>query len=106
MKDWHSVCIDGKKKQPPPPKKGGSWANVPNINAKACMISGSPGIGKSSMVKIIAEHMGFGVREINASDKRSKKVKVSYNIAFLTLRLGPIVTRFKFDSAFISKNVS
>ena len=74
MKDWHSVCIEGKKKQPPPPKKGGSWSNIPNINAKACMISGSPGIGKSSMVKIIAEHMGFGVREINASDKRSKKV--------------------------------
>ena len=38
------------------------------------MISGSPGIGKTSMVKLIAEHVGFGIMEINASDKRSKKV--------------------------------
>jgi replication factor C subunit 1 len=38
------------------------------------MISGPPGVGKSSMVSIIAEELGFGVRIINASDKRSKSV--------------------------------
>lgn len=47
---------------------------MPNINARACMISGPPGIGKSSMVKIIAEELGFGIKVINASDKRSKSV--------------------------------
>ena len=38
------------------------------------MVSGPPGIGKSSMVKIIAEHQGFNVNIINASDKRSKSI--------------------------------
>lgn len=38
------------------------------------MISGPPGVGKSSMVKIIAEELGFNLRVINASDKRSKSV--------------------------------
>lgn len=47
---------------------------MPNPNARACMVSGPPGIGKSSMVKIIAEHIGFNVNVINASDKRSKAV--------------------------------
>jgi replication factor C subunit 1 len=38
------------------------------------MISGPPGIGKSSMVRIISKELGFGLIEINASDKRSKTV--------------------------------
>jgi len=38
------------------------------------MISGPPGIGKSSMVKIITQELGLGVVEINASDKRSKNM--------------------------------
>lgn len=38
------------------------------------MVSGPPGIGKSSMVSIIAKQLGFGVHSINASDKRSKAV--------------------------------
>ena len=38
------------------------------------MISGAPGIGKSSMVNIVAKELGFGVMIINASDKRSKTV--------------------------------
>ena len=29
---------------------------MPNFNARACMVSGPPGIGKSSMVKIMAEN--------------------------------------------------
>ena len=74
LKDWNDVVIMGRKKKPPPPKRGGSWANVPNLNARACMISGPPGIGKSSMVSIIAKEHGFGVMSINASDKRSKQV--------------------------------
>ena len=38
------------------------------------MISGPPGIGKSSMVRIIAKELGYGIMEINASEKRSKNV--------------------------------
>ena len=38
------------------------------------MVSGPPGIGKSSMVSIISKQLGFGIKIINASDKRSKAV--------------------------------
>lgn len=51
------------------------WENPPgvaNVNARACLIFGPPGIGKTSAVRIISSEMGFGVLEINASDKRSK----------------------------------
>ena len=37
------------------------------------MLSGAPGIGKSSSAKIIAQELGFSVLELNASDNRSKK---------------------------------
>lgn len=44
------------------------------MNAKACLISGSPGIGKSATVHILAKMVGYSVKCINASDKRSKLV--------------------------------
>lgn len=37
------------------------------------MLSGPPGIGKSSCAKIIAKELGYAVLELNASDNRSKK---------------------------------
>ena len=41
-------------------------------NAKAALISGPPGIGKTSACRIICKHLGFEVMEMNASDCRSK----------------------------------
>ena len=39
LKDWHSVIVNGRKKKLEPPKRGGSWANIPNVNARAGMVS-------------------------------------------------------------------
>ena len=59
----------------PPPKKGkNAWREHQNFNARACLISGPPGIGKTSMVKLMAEHLGFECCLIDASNKRSKHV--------------------------------
>jgi replication factor C subunit 1 len=39
---------------------------------KAVLISGPPGIGKTSSAKIICRALGFDVMEVNASDTRGK----------------------------------
>jgi len=44
----------------------------PRLNARACLISGAPGIGKSTTVKVVAKAAGYHVFELNASDTRSK----------------------------------
>ena len=40
---------------------------------RGVLISGPPGIGKTSAAMIVAKASGFAVLEFNASDKRSKK---------------------------------
>lgn len=45
---------------------------MPRINAKACILSGPPGIGKTSAARIVCREMGFEVLETNASDTRNK----------------------------------
>jgi replication factor C subunit 1 len=57
----------------------GSWQNnesVKNKNkTKAVLISGPPGIGKTSSASIVCEQLGFTVMEVNASDSRNKASK-------------------------------
>ena len=57
------------KKTKPLPK----WNNRENTAAKAALISGPPGIGKSSTASIVAKHLNYEVFELNASDARNKK---------------------------------
>ena len=45
----------------------------PNVNARACLISGAPGIGKTTTARLIAKKMGYDIIEQNASDVRNKK---------------------------------
>lgn len=47
--------------------------NKKNPGAKAVLMSGSPGIGKSASISCIAKGLGFEVFETNASEARSKK---------------------------------
>lgn len=49
-----------------------NWSDVPRLNAKAAILSGPPGIGKSSACKIVCAHLGYEVLEMNASDCRNK----------------------------------
>ena len=52
LKDWDDVCIRGNKK-PLPIRRGMSWQDVQNINARAALLSGPPGIGKTSAARIV-----------------------------------------------------
>uniref|UniRef100_A0A7S2SF18 Replication factor C subunit 1 n=1 Tax=Mucochytrium quahogii TaxID=96639 RepID=A0A7S2SF18_9STRA len=62
---WESIHIKG---GPPPP------FSKENPGSKVALLSGPPGIGKSSAAGIVSRAAGYDVMELNASDARSKKI--------------------------------
>lgn len=74
LRDWDDVHIRGNKKEIPASRgfNRGGWANAPRLNAKSALVSGPPGIGKTSACRIICNILGFEVLEMNASDCRNK----------------------------------
>lgn len=76
LSDWKSVVIEGKKKAPPKASfsPGSRFPQVENVNARAALISGPPGIGKSTVASLIARKCGYIPIEMNASDDRTKEV--------------------------------
>jgi len=69
LKDWDEVVIRGFKKKS---NFKGAWGNAPNVNARAAMLGGPPGVGKTSTARIICASLGYNVVEMNASDTRNK----------------------------------
>ena len=67
LRDWNQVHVEGVKKVP----RGGGAAAF-KINCKAALLSGPPGIGKTSAAMIISRELGFDVSVTNASEKRNK----------------------------------
>lgn len=49
-----------------------AFGDTPNQNARAVLLSGPPGIGKTSTARIICKELGYEVVEQNASDTRNK----------------------------------
>ncbi|CRK98467.1 CLUMA_CG011824, isoform A [Clunio marinus] len=67
---WHSNN-DGKKKHVKP----SPWARDNDGSAfKAALLSGPPGVGKTTTAHIVARELMFDIVEFNASDTRSKKL--------------------------------
>ena len=73
LKGWdkhHGIAAIGKPAARPPPwgasKDDGAWA-------KAALLSGPPGVGKTTTSYLVAKEMGYEIMETNASDTRSKK---------------------------------
>ncbi len=52
------------------------WPSSASRQGKALLVHGPAGVGKTVAVYVIASDLGFEVTEINASDKRSKKMIV------------------------------
>lgn len=65
LANWHKEFLHSVKK-PTGKKQSDSAAK------KAVLISGSPGIGKSTSAKLVSQMLGFNVIEVNASDSRGK----------------------------------
>jgi len=69
---------------------------------KAVLVSGKPGIGKTSSTKIICNNLGYTVIEMNASDTRSKKAlqtqvsELTTNQSYLKNEKSVLVVIFQF----------
>lgn len=74
LQDWHRVQTLGQKKQLSFTSFQGSGNGTINLNynAKAALLSGPPGIGKTTSVRLIAKKLGYELIERNASDVRTK----------------------------------
>lgn len=71
LKDWDDVVIRGNKKETAF-RFGAKWQDQINPNAKAALLSGPPGIGKTSAARIVCRQLGYEVLETNASETRNK----------------------------------
>lgn len=48
------------------------WGGGGNINSKAALLSGDPGIGKTTTARLLAAQYNYMVSEFNASDVRNR----------------------------------
>lgn len=70
LSKWY-VNHDGKKK----PQRPNPWAkNDDGSFYKAALLSGPPGIGKTTTASLVTKELGFDAVEFNASDTRSKRL--------------------------------
>lgn len=70
MENWYKNN-DGKKKHARP----NPWAkNDDGAAFKAALLSGPPGVGKTTTATLVCQHLGYDTIEFNASDTRSKKL--------------------------------
>ena len=82
LDDWNSVVLEGNTKKVETKFHWGQRPTFENINARACLITGDPGIGKTSSVRLIANLKGYNTYETNASDQRNKNL-INKNAGFV-----------------------
>jgi replication factor C subunit 1 len=71
LQDWDNIHLRGKAPSPPGTLGKGQKGADP-FKKKAVLMSGPPGIGKTSSALILCKELGFTPIEVNASDTRGK----------------------------------
>ena len=71
LKGWDSIVFPGSVK---PTIKGRDQEEEGKVHRKILLLTGSPGLGKTTLAHVCAKQAGYEVVEINASDERSRDV--------------------------------
>ena len=73
IQNWSKYHATPGAKAPPRPPPWNSGADN-GVWAKAALLSGPPGVGKTTTAYLVSKELGYDVMEMNASDTRSKKL--------------------------------
>ncbi|XP_058048523.1 replication factor C subunit 1 isoform X2 [Ahaetulla prasina] len=68
LKNWQKNSSEDKQV-----KSGKSGIKDDGANSKAALLSGPPGVGKTTTASLVCQELGVSYVELNASDTRSKK---------------------------------
>ncbi|KAI0483305.1 hypothetical protein GGR56DRAFT_623770 [Xylariaceae sp. FL0804] len=76
LKKWDPVVFPGAAKSKPLSRRQGQKAEAEEEkpHRKILMLTGPPGLGKTTLAHVCAKQAGYEVMEINASDDRSRDV--------------------------------
>lgn len=73
LKAWDSIVFPGSVKSKPKSTKRG-FEEEEQKHRKILLLTGPPGLGKTTLAHVCARQAGYEVQEINASDERSRDV--------------------------------
>jgi chromosome transmission fidelity protein 18 len=73
LKAWDPIVFPGSAKQKPKGAKK-AFEDEEQKHRKILLLTGPPGLGKTTLAHVCARQAGYEVQEINASDERSKDV--------------------------------
>jgi len=74
LKRWDQIVFPGSKRPRPKVKDGKDPLEQQRQFKKILMLTGPPGLGKTTLAHVCAKQAGYEVQEINASDERSGAV--------------------------------
>jgi chromosome transmission fidelity protein 18 len=72
LKAWDPIVFPGSTKKPKATKK--DFGDEEQKQRKILLLTGPPGLGKTTLAHVCARQAGYEVQEINASDERSRDV--------------------------------
>ncbi|KAF2034120.1 chromosome transmission fidelity protein 18 [Setomelanomma holmii] len=73
LKAWDSIVFPGSSKQKPKSARK-DFPDEEQRHRKILLLTGPPGLGKTTLAHVCARQAGYEVQEINASDERSRDV--------------------------------
>lgn len=73
LKRWDEIVFPGSSRKPKH-RKNAENAEQERPHRKVLLLTGPPGLGKTTLAHVCAKQAGYEVQEINASDERSRDV--------------------------------